>query len=269
MQLQTDHEDEDGLWPARYTFVMPRLLMSSIQPRTPSLSDIGRSLVYTLLLVGCDQQPEAKPKPVASVPAAPAPAPAPTTAKAPPPASPQLFDASMVDRAATVTGLRKVKLEVDSNGTPVHVSLYHQQAQAIPQAIRDQQTKHYPGSTAREYETEKTVAEGEVFEVEVETAEGEHCEYSAKADGTLVYTECQLPADKLPPPVANTVKTTLPSGKIEEAEVVRRVGGPETYEVEVVDGERKHKLRLTADGKINAHLLVLPAELVVPLSPVD
>jgi len=129
----------------------------------------------------------------------------------------------------------------------------------------DLREKHYPKSTIVEYESEVTAADGRTFEVEVKTATGEKCEYSAKEDGTLIYTECQVAADTLPTPVQEVVKAQLPEGIIEEAEEIRRAGQPVHYEVEVQVGERKHKLKLDEQGGNLKHLLVVPGEVAIPL----
>jgi len=145
--------------------------------------------------------------------------------------------------------------------------VYHQQASAIPAPVLDLRGQHYPKSSIVEYETEVTAADGRVFEVEVKTADGQDCEYSAKEDGSLIYTECQVSPETLPAPVLEVVKTQLADGKIEEAEVIRRAGQPLHYELEVLLSGRKHKLKLDEQGGNLTHLIVVPAEIAVPFVP--
>jgi hypothetical protein len=166
--------------------------------------------------------------------------------------------------AAKGATVERMKVRFDDGGAIVKQSVYHGDPSAIPTPVLDLAEQTFPGSKPRRFETEHYADFGPVFEVEVDTADGKMCEVAARPEGELVYTECRLDAGELPEPVAARVSTTLPDGKIIEAE---RKAGPETDEftIEVDVGGRQFYLRIGPDGTLLEKLVRVPAIIELPV----
>jgi hypothetical protein len=143
------------------------------------------------------------------------------------------------------------------------LAVYHRDSAVVPDAVKALAANHFQGATVEYYEHERYSDVGEVYEVEVKTAEGRHCEVSASAAGALIYEECELPVAEVPAPVTTAVEKVLPEGKLVEAE---RKKGPsrDEFSVEVEHAGRVHYLRVGPDGTVIAHHLRIPAEVDVP-----
>lgn len=187
-------------------------------------------------------------------------APAPTTPT--PPAGPAL-DAEIVRAAATAAGVTKLKLEAEADGSLRELSLYHNDATALPAAVTAMLATQYPGATIRAYETEFDRAHGRVFEVEVLTTDKRECEYSATPEGQLLYNECHIDPKTLSAPIKATIEDKVPGAKILEAEKTTYPDGRETYSVELEAGGKVHELYFERDAIVR-HELVVTAQLEVP-----
>jgi hypothetical protein len=219
-----------------------------------------------LLAAGCDN-PD-KPRAEASRPPAEAkatpPTPAPVPAPAAEPTGPGRIDSETLRAAATAQGVERVKLETEKDGSIRYLSVHHKDASALPAAVTRLLDTQYPGGKIVRYETEMVDKLGRLYEVEVETKDQQECEYSAKADGTLVYTECHIDPKALPEKIRTEVERDFPGAAIKEAEKKSVVGGDEEYEVEFESGGRLHELYFKADGTRFRHELVIPALVEVP-----
>ena len=178
------------------------------------------------------------------------------------PAPPRL-DAEIVRAAATAAGVTKLKLEVEADGTIREMSLYHNDAGALPPAVTALREQQYPGSKVRAYETEFDREHGRVFEVEVTTQTKQECELSAKPDGTLIYNECHISPKELSGPIKSAIEKAVPGAKIVEAEKKTYPDGRAIVSVEVSVGGKMHELYFEGDG-LTRHELVLAAEIEVP-----
>lgn len=224
----------------------------------------ARYLVVTALLgSACDSGPAPAPRPE---PPKAQPAPTPIPAPAPAPVvkeGPGQVDPAMIRAAATAQGVTKVKIEAENDGALRYVSVYHGDAAAIPEPVRKLLDAQFPGGKILGYESESVAGQGHLFEVEVETQDKQTCEYSAKADGTLHYTECHIDPRALPEPVRAAVEKAHPGVAIKEAEKKTFVGAGEQYEVELdVDG-KEHEYYFKPDGAAIRHEISIPAVLEV------
>lgn len=186
----------------------------------------------------------------------------PVPATTPSPASPNL-DGEIVRAAATAAGVTKLKLEAEADGSLRELSLYHNDAAALPAPVTALLAAQYPGAKIRAYETEYDRAHGRVYEVEVLTADKRECEYSATPEGQLLYNECHIDPKTLPEPIRAAIPTTVPGAKILEAEKTTYPDGRETYSVELSADGKVHELYFERDALIR-HELVIPAQLEVP-----
>jgi hypothetical protein len=174
-----------------------------------------------------------------------------------------ILDQGTADAAKGPT-VERMKLRFDDAGAIVKQAVYHEDKSAIPEPVLALAEKTFPGSRQRRYETEYYADLGQVFEVEVDTADAKMCEVAARPDGELVYTECRLDPRELPEPVSARVSATFPDGKILEAE---RKSGPKVDEftVEVEVGTRQFYLRVAPDGTLIAKLVRVPAIIELPV----
>lgn len=181
-------------------------------------------------------------------------------------AGPGHLDAELLSIATSAQGTRKLELHGEKSGEISKLSVYHQDATRIPEPIRKLAESTFPGSKALSFETERYADAGLVYEVEVEKADGEHCELSASAEGKLRYTECRLTQAALPPAVSKTISDKLPGGTVEEIEVLRgqAIVGGEEFRAEVKVGTQMHYLRIKPSGELVRHGLLIPAKLELP-----
>jgi len=225
-----------------------------------------RALVVAgLLILACGPEAASKGQTAPSPTKAAAP-PAPAEAKpAPAPAAgPGHLDADLVRAAGSAQGVEKVKIEVEKDGSLRYLSVYHQDAAALPEPVRKQMETVYPGGKALRYETEFVVPHGRLHEIEVETADKQQCELSAKADGSIIYTECHIDAKALPEPVRAAFDKAHPGAAIKEVEKKTLTGAGDEYEIEFEAGGRLHELYFKPDGAMIRHELVIPAVIEVP-----
>lgn len=174
------------------------------------------------------------------------------------------IDAEMVAIAAKPGVAIKFKLRVDASGALAKQSLYHNDASAIPEAVRTKAEQRWPGGKIVRFETEQYAEHGRVHEVEVTTAEGGKCELAVKSDGTELYEECEVAPDKLAPAVAAKITELFPQGKVLEAETKRGPGMDEVT-IEVESEGVEYYLRVKPDGTVLAKLVRIPAILEVPI----
>ncbi len=179
------------------------------------------------------------------------------------PAVPRL-DAEIVAAAASAAGVIKFKIEAEADGSIRELSLYHNDATALPAAVTALREAQYPGSKVRAYEIEYDRDHGRVFEIEVTTKDKQECELSAKPDGTLVYNECHIAPKTLAAGVVSAIEKAVPGAKITEAEKKTYADGKVVTSVEVTAGGKQHELYFEGEGLIR-HELVIQGELEVPL----
>lgn len=166
--------------------------------------------------------------------------------------------------AASAPAVEKIKLRFDADGALVKQSVYHDDAEAIPAPVRARASETYPGHTVTGYETEHYADLGEVFEVELDTAEGQHCEVAASEDGGLIYTECNVDPSSLPAAVADAIRNTLAGAKILEAELETR-DEQRRYSIELELDGREYYLRVADDGTVLSRHVLVPAVVEIPL----
>lgn len=222
-----------------------------------------------LLASACDSGTDKpKPEPAGKV------ADAPRAEKAPPPAEPApaalpreagpgQLDAEIVRAAASVQGVQKLKVEVEPDGRVRYLSLYHNDAAALPEPVTRQVEAQFPGGKILQYESEFVAEHGRLFEVEVETKDQQKCEFSAKPDGAIVYHECHIDPKALPEAVRAAAEKALPGATIKEAEKKTYTGAGDEYELELELAGRGHELYFKPDGTLFRHELVIPAEIEI------
>ena len=180
----------------------------------------------------------------------------------------EVLRAEILQVATEAPKVETMKLRFDSSGALVKQAVYHDDAAAVPEAVRALAEQTYPRAKVTGYETEHYADRGEVFEVELETGENRHCEVAATAEGVLVYTECRVDARELPAPVAERVTALFADGEILEAEH-KTLGAEgsegEEYSVEVKHAGREYYLRIASDGSLLSKHLRVPAVVELPV----
>ena len=230
------------------------------------MRDVSRLIPLLLLSVtlGCGSEPAQAP--------AECPEPA-KAAEAPAPAPSEEPSIGALDKAlvaamaepASLAKIEKLELELNADGSVRELALYHSDDARIPDAVKAKVDEVYPGAKIKLFESELEGPERkEVFEVEVETADGQECEIEATAAGELIYTECEIEAESLDDAIKAAVKATVPGGELKEAEVVERPGAAKETAVEVeVDGV-SHKL-VFVSGELRRHAVEIKAEIELDL----
>ncbi|HGG57780.1 MAG TPA: hypothetical protein ENK31_08305 [Nannocystis exedens] len=171
-----------------------------------------------------------------------------------------------------ITGIRehskveKIEIEIAADGVIRELALYHMDAGKIPESVRKRAEASYPGAKITGFESE---VEGpprrQVYEVELETAEGQKCEIEAGEDGVQIYSECEVDLAKLSEELKAAAAKTLPEGTIKEAEVVQQGDdAPAKTIIEVEVGESTHKLVFVGD-QLKRHVLEIKAEIELDL----
>ncbi|TPV92951.1 MAG: hypothetical protein B7733_23030 [Myxococcales bacterium FL481] len=175
------------------------------------------------------------------------------------------MDAEILKTAASAPRLDKLKVRVDPAGRVVKQALYHHDANAIPQPVRELAAQEFPGSTPTRFETEYYAATGRAYEVEVKTQPGRNCEVAATAEGVKLYVECHVDPSVLPPPVAETVRRVAAGAKIIEAEHTIYASGDEEFSIELETPQGEVYVQVRADGTLIGRYRVVPAMIEVPL----
>ncbi|MEO1270804.1 MAG: PepSY-like domain-containing protein, partial [Myxococcota bacterium] len=143
-------------------------------------------------------------------------------------------------------------------------SVYHEDASAVPEAVKKAVQERYPDATVRYYEYERYDDGRYVHEVELKGADGTEMEVSLYPDGQLKYAEKPMAIDALPQKVRDTVQSKVPGGTIDEVEVKE---GPEMYQLHVrvkTSGNGDHYLTFTRDHTMMHHQIRYPAFIEVP-----
>lgn len=166
--------------------------------------------------------------------------------------------------AASARGVEKIKLEAEADGAIRYFSVHHQDADAIPGPVRAH-LDAYPGAKIRSYESEVVAGAGRLFEVEFVKDDQQECEFSARADGSLLYTECHIDRAALPEPVRAAFDRAYPGVAIKEIEKASLADGADEYELEFELDGRLHELYYKPDGTVLRHMLVIPAVIEVPV----
>jgi hypothetical protein len=174
------------------------------------------------------------------------------------------LDPDLVALAARTGTLGGVLLRTDDQGRVIKIGVYHLDAAEIPAWARREAEARWPGAKLRSYESEWYSDAGAVFEVEVETVAGEHCELSLDAGQRERYVECEVALDAVPPSVRRTAEQTVPGAAIREVET-RKGPGIDEFTVELDLAGREHYLHIDPDGRLRAHLVRLPTLLEVPV----
>ncbi len=179
---------------------------------------------------------------------------------------PGRLNPDLIGVATSAEGVRKIELHSDQSGGLWKMSVYHQDANRVPEPVRKLAESLFPGSKPVSFETEHYADACLVYEVEVESQDGRHCEVSATSDAKLRYTECRLAKEGLPVAVAKKLETVLPGATIEELEVLKgpSIGGGEEYRAELKLGAVEHYLRLSPGGELVHHGILIPAKIEVP-----
>ncbi len=167
--------------------------------------------------------------------------------------------------AVTAPTVEEFEFRLDASGALVKQAVYHDDAGAISQAVKDKALEVFPGATITHYETEHYADAGVVHEVEVKTAEGQTCEVAATPDGTLRYQECEVAVDTAPASVKDAVENRFPGGKIVEVETKK---GPEidVFSVEVEHGGTEYYVQVSPDGTMQSVHKRIEATVEIPVS---
>lgn len=184
---------------------------------------------------------------------------------APDGAGPGRLDAELVALAMRAGRVERIRVRTDEQGNVIKLAVYHHEESEVPEAVRQLAEERFPEAEVRYYESEVYADIGRVYEVEVNTSEGRECEVSARADGSLVYVECEIEAADIPAPVAEAVARLVPNGEIIEAESKEGPGLNAVHvEVRAEDG-REHYLRFSPAGELIGHSLRIQATIEVPV----
>lgn len=172
---------------------------------------------------------------------------------------------AVAQAAVTANTVDELELRLDASGALVKQAVYHDDASAIPQPVKDKALEVYPGATITHYETEHYADAGLVFEVEVTTADGHRCEVSALPDGALRYQECELLVDAAPAAVKDAIASRFPGGKLLEVETKK---GPalDLYSVEVEHEGTEYYVDVSPDGTVQSVHERIEATLEIPVS---
>jgi hypothetical protein len=213
------------------------------------------------IAAGCDRAAP-PPPPVPACPEPPAPPACPPAVECPPPPPPGLgsVDRGFLDLSLATKKIDAIELALGLDGSITKLAIEHGDAEAIPAAVRALAEATFPGAKIEGFERELD-ASGELFEVELKV-KGKECEVSARADGTLVYTECDAPVKELSAPILDVVKKLLPGGKISGVKTITRGEAVET-EVEVDFQGEERELVFNAAGELVRQVRKIEAELEI------
>lgn len=167
------------------------------------------------------------------------------------------FSQAVADTPST----REVRVYLEPGGGIRGLSIYHLDAEAIPDAVKALGASRFPGRRIIYYETEWYADGSQVFEVEYALDGGKKGEIAARADGALIYME--RPVATVPVPTRNAALRAVSGGRIVEGE--RRQGpGIDHFILKLDLRGRVHVLHIDAQGQVLQHGIRVPAKIEVP-----
>ncbi len=174
------------------------------------------------------------------------------------------IDRELLETARKAREIDRIKLRVDEEGVLTKLAVYHGDATLVSPAMVQLVEREEPGARNTRYENEWYADLGRVEEIEFDTADGKHCEIAGRADGELLYRECQVDPAQLPETIREAMATQFPEAKVLEAE--EKIRGSETsYTLELREGGREFYLLVDTSGTITGRFLRVPALLEIPL----
>ncbi len=119
--------------------------------------------------------------------------------------------------------------------------------QDLPPAVQKSAKEQSQGATVRGYS--KDVENGKtVYEVETRS-NGKSKDISLDETGAVVEVEQQVDMSGLPAPVMAGLQKQADGGKLVKVESVAKDGSVSSYEADVLKGNKKHEVAVTADGR--------------------
>lgn len=117
----------------------------------------------------------------------------------------------------------------------------------VPEAVLKAFQKSFPGLAVTSYDSE--IVNGRThYEIETTTGESEKS-YIYLEDGTLLWTEVEIPIAMLPKTVLDAVLSQYADCEIEEAEKIERSEATE-YELVIEVDEEEYEVVVSSDGRI-------------------
>lgn len=162
---------------------------------------------------------------------------------------------------ADTPSTREVRVYLEPGGGIRGLSIYHLDAESIPDAVRTLGASRFPGRKIVYYETEWYADGTQVFEVEYALENGRKGEIAARIDGSLVYVERPVPS--VPEPTRRAAMGAVAGGRIVEGN--RRQGpGIDHFILKLDLRGRVHVLHIDAQGQVLQHGIRVPAKIEVP-----
>ena len=162
--------------------------------------------------------------------------------------------------------LDHIKLGFADNGEAWKLSIYHEDADSVPSAVKATALKELPDHSKHLFENEWRPDKSRQFEVKTTDTQGRSSEISTDADGSLLYREYAVAVNTLPAALAERIHQALPEGTLISVDVREDAHG-KMYEAELQVDRLVHKLHINAAGTILAHHIKVPAVFYFKLAP--
>ena len=168
---------------------------------------------------------------------------------------------SFTQTVADMPSTREVRVYLEPGGGVRGLSIYHVNAEAIPDAVRALGASRFPGRRVVHYETEWYADGSQIYEVEYALEGARTGELAARIDGSLVYVE--RPVASLPPLARSAALAAVAGGRIMQGD--RRQGpGIDHYILKIDLRGRMHVVHVDAQGQVLQHGIRVPAQIEVP-----
>ncbi len=158
------------------------------------------------------------------------------------------------------------KVVLNQDGRFAKLSVYHRNSHHLPQPV--QALANERGFQVEKIESEHYDKHGDVYEINFEKDDRE-CELAIKADGQVLYEECEIDPKELPQQVHDAVTASFSQPvTIDEAETSRLGDKAETpidhYRVEAKDEKQTFYLEVSPEGVVQRVFRVIKGKAYVP-----
>ncbi len=126
----------------------------------------------------------------------------------------------------------------------------------LPPSIGQYITSNYPSNQIKEAELETSCNDEQVYEVELESdsEEEEELELVFNLEGTFLYSKIEIKTEDLPEIITQSLESTYPDHKVEEAERLKQIDDVRLYIVELEKEDSEIEVLIDDIGNVICEL---------------
>lgn len=124
----------------------------------------------------------------------------------------------------------------------------------LPPTIGQYINSNYPSNQIKESELETRCNDEQVYEVELESDSEEELELVFDLEGTFLYSKDEIKTEDLSETIAQSLESTYPDHKVEEAERLKQLDDESLYIVELENEDSEVEVLIDDNGNVICEL---------------